>query len=103
MGMTIDEHIAQLKTLKSFHNGSYGASINFAIDTMHKYQMMQADYENRLKADLKAILVELQLEIEEKEQYYQDEFLKSKNAIRDAAMGGRMFVVAIAKKLSTRK
>ena len=41
MGMTIDEHIAQLKKLKSFHNGSYGASINFAIDTMRKYQTMQ--------------------------------------------------------------
>lgn len=38
MGMTIDEHIAQLKKLKSFHNGSYGTSINFAIDTMRKYQ-----------------------------------------------------------------
>lgn len=28
-------------------------------------RMLEADYENRLKADLKAILVELQLEIEE--------------------------------------
>lgn len=36
MGMTIDEHIAQLKKLKSFHNGSYGVSINFAIDSIHK-------------------------------------------------------------------
>lgn len=38
MGMTIEEHIAQLKKLKSFHNGSYGASINFAIDSMRKCQ-----------------------------------------------------------------
>lgn len=38
MEMTIDEHMAQLKKLKSFHNGSYGASINFALDTMRKYQ-----------------------------------------------------------------
>ena len=38
MEMSIDEHIAQLKKLKSFHNGSYGASINFAIETMRKYQ-----------------------------------------------------------------
>lgn len=29
-----------------------------------EYRLMQADYETRLKADLKAILVELQLEIE---------------------------------------
>ena len=41
MGMTIDERIAQLKKLKSFHNGSYGASINFAIDTMRKYQKIR--------------------------------------------------------------
>ena len=41
MGMTIDEHIVQLKKLKSFHNGSYGASINFALDIMCKYQKMQ--------------------------------------------------------------
>lgn len=67
MGMTIDEIIAQLKKLKSFHNGSYGASINLAIETMRKYQMMQADYENRLKADMVAMLKELQSEIREVE------------------------------------
>lgn len=43
MGMT-NEHIAQLKKLKSFHNGSYGASINFAIDTMRKYQKIEDIY-----------------------------------------------------------
>ena len=41
MGMTVEEHIAQLKKLKSFHNGSYGASINFALDIMRKYQKIQ--------------------------------------------------------------
>lgn len=41
MGMSIDEHVAQLKKLKSFHNGSYGASINFAIDTMRKYKQIE--------------------------------------------------------------
>lgn len=41
MGMTTDEHIVQLKKLKSFHNGSYGANINFAIDTMRKYQQIE--------------------------------------------------------------
>lgn len=40
-GMTIEEHITQLKKLKSFHNGSYGASINFALDTMRKYQKIK--------------------------------------------------------------
>jgi len=41
MGMTIDEYMAQLKKLKSFHNGSYGASVKVAIDTMRKYQKIQ--------------------------------------------------------------
>ena len=40
-------------------------SLEMAIDTMRKYQMMQADYETRLKADLVAMLTEIQLEIEE--------------------------------------
>ena len=30
-----------------------------AIDTMRKYQLMQADYENRLKADMVAMLIDL--------------------------------------------
>lgn len=42
---TIEEHIKQLKKLKSFHNGSYGASINFAIDTMRKYQQIVRIYQ----------------------------------------------------------
>ena len=66
MGMTIEEHIAQLKKLKPFHNGSYGASINFAIETIRKYQKLQSDYENRFKDDMVAMLTEIQLEIEEK-------------------------------------
>ena len=51
MGMTIEE---KFKTLQDEYTHLMG-----------KYQMMQADYEARLKADLEAILVELQLEIEE--------------------------------------
>jgi iron-sulfur cluster repair protein YtfE (RIC family) len=42
-------------------------SIQNAIAFSRKYQMLQADYENRLKADLVAMLTELQLEIEELE------------------------------------
>ena len=44
MGITIDEHTAQLKKLKSFHNGSYGASINFALDIMRKYEKIEDIY-----------------------------------------------------------
>ena len=51
MGMTIYEHIAQLKKLKSFHNGSYGASINFAIETMRKFQKLK-ELDEALRRDL---------------------------------------------------
>lgn len=44
MGMTIEEHIKQLKKLKSFHNGSYGLSVNVAIDTMRKYKKIEQIY-----------------------------------------------------------
>lgn len=37
----------------------------FAIDTMHKYQQLQVEYETRLKADMIAMLTEIQLELEE--------------------------------------
>lgn len=36
-----NEHIEQLKKLKSFHNGSYGASINYAVDAMSKLQKIK--------------------------------------------------------------
>ena len=41
MEMSIEDHIAQLKKLKSFHNGSYGASVRVAIGTMRKYQQIE--------------------------------------------------------------
>ena len=79
MGMTIEESLKNLKALQTdyrqFHDdvwqdpesfGIMAESLQVAINTMSKYQQLQAAYEARLKADLKAILVELQLEIEEK-------------------------------------
>ena len=75
MGMTIDGQIKALEYLKKcgifpFSDTRTGIVFNEeyidgAIDTMRKYQMMQADYETRLKADLVAMLTEIQLEIEE--------------------------------------
>lgn len=53
--------------------------------------MMKADYNARLKSDMVAMLTELQLEIEEREQHYKDKFLEPNNAVHEAAMGGRMF------------
>ena len=34
--MTNEEHIEQLKKLRSFYNGSYGRSINKAIDALEQ-------------------------------------------------------------------
>ena len=34
--MTNEEHIEQLKELRSFHNGSYGRSINKAIEALEQ-------------------------------------------------------------------
>ena len=36
-----NEHIEQLKKLKSFHNGSYGADIAYAVDAMSKLQKIK--------------------------------------------------------------
>ncbi|WP_173431985.1 hypothetical protein [Sharpea azabuensis] len=52
MGMMIEEEVKNIKEQLA--------------DVSAKYRMMQADYENRLKADLEAILVELQIQFEEK-------------------------------------
>ena len=68
MGMSIDESILQLEECKAYKQCDTEKDLNafdVAITTMRKYQQLQADYENRLKADLKAMLVELQTEIEE--------------------------------------
>lgn len=74
MGMSIDEHIGVIEDLKSTmsvcmpepEKTEICTSLGEAIETMRKYQMLQADYENRLKADMVAMLTELCLEIEEK-------------------------------------
>lgn len=71
MGMTIDEAALYMELYKRKLFNSVSdldkdiEAYDIAIDTMRKYQQLQADYENRLKADLVAMLAEIQLEIEE--------------------------------------
>ncbi len=67
--------------------GEQKMALLFAVDAMRKYQLMQADYENRLKADMVAILTEIQLEIEENsypENVYGDEYGIDKIIATDA-------------------
>ena len=79
MEITIDEAMSNLSMYSvddlgnacicTWYNGiaeDMETSFKLAIETMHKYQQLQADYENRLKADMVAMLEELQTEIEEK-------------------------------------
>jgi hypothetical protein len=65
MGMTIDEARTALGKERKYALHENKQAFDIAIDTMKKYQMMQADYEQRLKSDMVAILTEIQTEIEE--------------------------------------
>ena len=65
MGMTIDEHIAQLIRVKHYAAPRHYETLDMAIDTMRKYQQLQADYENRIKADMAAMLKDLRLRADE--------------------------------------
>ena len=48
--MTNEEHIEQLKKLRSFHNGSYGRSINMAIEALKQEPCREIeDYENEIE------------------------------------------------------
>lgn len=64
MEMTIDKTIEFFNGLEC-HTPQAKDARDTAIDTMRKYQQLQADYENRLKADMTAMITELQLEFEE--------------------------------------
>ena len=72
MRMTIEDTINTFQHIRNHPKTDEEEVIKFgqelfdtAIDTMYKYQLMQADYENRLKADMVAMLTEIQLEIDE--------------------------------------
>lgn len=92
MGMTIDEAITHImdvicenNTIKHsdlvvFNNEKQ--ALRTAIDTMRKYQMLQADYNARLKADMVAMLTDLDLQIDESAAYNL-EVAKVQRLIRD--------------------
>ena len=83
MGISIDNIIKELLINKEDDTYVLGnETIDFAVYTMRKYQLMQADYEARLKADLAAMLTEIQLEIEELDPFG-DEWSDSLDACSD--------------------
>ena len=65
MGMTIDEAIKEIESIAVVTDEKQALAFALAVHTMKKYQMLQADYEARLKADMAAMLDEIQLQAEE--------------------------------------
>ena len=63
--MTIDEAIKHGKDQLEIFGGEHKEFIETSIDTMRKYQMIELDYKARLRADMVAMLSDIQLEIEE--------------------------------------
>jgi hypothetical protein len=64
MEMSIDEARTALGKERKYALHENKQAFDIAIDVMCKYQMMQADYENRLKADMVAMLKELKTEMD---------------------------------------
>jgi hypothetical protein len=75
MGMLIKEAIPILHNMYNYYNdvdvdayvgfdNEDNNAIETALDTMHKYQQLQTEYENRLKADMVAMLTDIHLEME---------------------------------------
>ena len=65
MGMTIDEAIKEIESIAVVIDEKQALAFALAVHTMKKYQMLQADYEARLKADMAAILEEIDLQFDE--------------------------------------
>lgn len=69
--MSIEEHQEHLldimDSMPDDACGDWRDSLAYAIETMRKYQQLQADYENRLKADMVAMLEDLRLDFQEAE------------------------------------
>ena len=67
MGMSIEEAIGLLERGSQYNYydsaEDFCKAYDMAIETMRKYQMMQADYEAKLKADMVAMLEKLKSEI----------------------------------------
>ncbi len=69
MGITIDEAIKRYKSNAEYErtHGNLQGCLEFRqlAEWLKQYQELKADYENRLKADMVAMLTEIQLEIAE--------------------------------------
>lgn len=86
--MTIEEAIKEIESITVVTDEKQALAFALAVHTMKKYQMIQADYETRLKADLEAILTDLQLEIEEMDSRKGDCYFATPGCVsRDTVVG----------------
>ena len=70
------------------------AALDYAINSLktdEAYQIMYEGGEIFTKADMVAMLKDLRLDIEAKENYYEQAFKEPSNAVHESAMCGRMF------------
>ena len=96
MGMTIDEAVDRLEDLHfEQDNWEYGEltedcllnreALRLAIDTMSKYQQLQAAYEARLNADMGAMLEEIKEQLREMhEDFFETEHFDEAYGVSDS-------------------
>ena len=83
MGLSIKKAIETLLDAASF--GAADTAKWVAIDTMRKYQQLQADYETRLKADMVAMLEELKEQLRElHEDFFETEHFDEAYGVSDS-------------------
>ena len=63
--MKLDQIIKQMKVLDKTYDPVAPIAIGEACRALKQYKLLKEQYENRLKADMVAMLTELELEIEE--------------------------------------
>ena len=89
MGMSIDEQIDGLRKAAVICTSVFAYDcqgyIKEAIDTLCKYQQLQANYETRLKADMVGMLEELKEQLREMhEDFFETEHFDEAYGVSDA-------------------
>ena len=85
MGMTIDEARTALGKERKYALHENKQAFDIAIDTMRKYQQLQANYETRLKADMVGMLEELKEQLREMhEDFFETEHFDEAYGVSDA-------------------
>lgn len=98
MGMTIEDARTALGKERKYALHENKQAFDIAIDTMHKYQQMQADYEQRLKADMVAMLTDIQITLEE--MLANETLSDNRHEISDVGVGIELCLPVIQQKIN---